>query len=76
MPAGDTDNPPWPDRSWKMKLFGVDDCDYSSGGKGPGELKCPGMKDPVKCEEDPDKDVKKCIGLWADYYRPVARCFW
>lgn len=69
------DNPPWPNGSWDMKLFGQQ-CTYASDGNSAGTIKCDGMDAGVECLGKQDPNDVSCIGLWADYYKQVARCLW
>lgn len=72
----DLDKPPWPKASWDIKLFNQQ-CTYANDGTGAGTIKCDGMSAAAQClgKQDPNNDLK-CIGLWADYYKEVARCSW
>lgn len=75
-PGGDTKNPPKPNGSWKMKLFGQDDCEYTNDGTGAGTIKCPDMSEPKACLGGQDNRELMCMLSFADYYYEVARCLW
>lgn len=70
------DNPPWPNGSWDMKLFGQQ-CTYASDGNSAGTIRCDSMNGAVDClgKQDPNNDLR-CVGLWGDHYKEVARCMW
>lgn len=42
------DNPPWPNGSWDMKLFGQQ-CTHASDGNRVGTIKCDGMSLAIDC---------------------------
>ena len=74
-PGSDLSNPPNPGGEWEV-TFGEEKCMYRNNGNGAGSLQCPGMENPRNCEGNLDTEEHSCIGLWGDYFREVARCWW
>lgn len=54
--AGNTDNPPWPGGSFKLKIEG-EECEYKNDYTNPGRLFCP--KREISCVEDGMKSKKE-----------------
>ncbi|PSN67822.1 hypothetical protein BS50DRAFT_665225 [Corynespora cassiicola Philippines] len=54
--AGNTENPPWPGGSFKLKIEG-EECEYKNDGTNPGRLFCP--KKEISCKEDSMKSKKE-----------------
>jgi hypothetical protein len=54
--AGNTDNPPWPWGSFKLKVEG-EECEYKNDSTNPGRLFCP--KREISCVEDNMKSKKE-----------------
>ncbi|KAF1994058.1 hypothetical protein P154DRAFT_586974 [Amniculicola lignicola CBS 123094] len=61
--AGNTDNPPWPGGSFKLKIEG-EECEYKNDGTNPGRLFCPQRE--IYCKEE---DMKSNIIELRKYYK-------